>query len=65
MKIQRKHHILGTLETTYLAEMNKVGLVSEGHGKKNIHRNEIMFRCSILRNILNGRSVLEIAYKCK
>ena len=30
---QRKEKILVTLETTYLLEMNKVELVSEGHGK--------------------------------
>ena len=45
--------------------MNKVVLISEGHGKKYIHRNEIMFRCLILINIVHCRSVLEIAYKCR
>ena len=36
-KIQRNSQILGTLETTYLMEINKVELISEGHGKKNIY----------------------------
>ena len=31
---QYKDHILGSFETTYLAEMNKVYLISEGYGKK-------------------------------
>ena len=59
-QIQRKEKSLGTLETTYLAEMDKVELVSEGHGKKSIHKKERMFRCLIWRNIINGRSVLNI-----
>ena len=37
MKSLHKKKISGTLETTYLVEMNKVELVSEGHGKKQIH----------------------------
>ena len=45
--------------------MNTVELVSKGHGKKNVHRNEIMFCCLILRNIINVRSVLESAEKCR
>ena len=36
LKIQRKGEILGTLETTYLVEINKVELVSEGHDKKKL-----------------------------
>ena len=31
---QCKDNIVGTLETTYLVEMNKFELVSEEHGKK-------------------------------
>ena len=65
LKIQCKEKILGSLETTYLVEMNKYGLVSEGHGKKNIHKNERMVRCLILRNIKNCRSVVDSAKKCK
>ena len=49
----------------YLVEMNKVELVSKGHGKKNINRNDRMFRYLILRNIINGRSVLDSSEKCK
>ena len=33
-QIQRKEKSLGTLKTTYLVEMNKYKLVSEGHCKK-------------------------------
>ena len=62
---QFKEIILVTLETTYLVEINKVGLVYEENCKKNIHRNEIVFRCFILRNIINNRSVLDSAEKCK
>ena len=49
----------------YLVEMNKIELVSKGHGKKDIHINEIMFRFLILRNIINDKSVLESAKKCR
>ena len=45
--------------------MNKVELVSEGHGKKKyIHKNESIFSCLILRNIINRRILLESAKKC-
>ena len=63
-KSQCKDQRLGTLETTYLVEMNIVELVSERHGKQS-HKNERMFCCLILRNIINGRGVLESVYKCK
>ena len=36
MKIQQKEQSLGTLETKYLAEMNKVELILEGHSKNHI-----------------------------
>ena len=49
----------------YLMEIHKVELVSEGHGKKNKHINERMFRCLILVNIINGRCMLDSAEKCK
>ena len=46
--------------------MNKVELVSEGHGNiKKIHGNERILCCLVLRNIINGRSVLETSDKCK
>ena len=32
MKIQQKEQSLGTLETTYLEEKNKVEFISEGNG---------------------------------
>ena len=45
-------------------ETNGFGLISEGHGKKkDIHGNERMFLYLVLRNIINGRSVLESAEK--
>ena len=44
-------------------EKDKVELVFEGHGTKNMHKNEIIFLFLILRNIINGRSVLESADK--
>ena len=58
-------NILGNLETTYLVEMNRIGLVSEVCGNKNTHINERMFCCLILRNIINGRTVVESAEKYK
>ena len=45
--------------------MNKVESVPEGHVMKNIHRNERMFYCLILRNTINNISVFEISEKCK
>ena len=45
--------------------MYNVKLISEGHGKRKIHGNEIMLCCFILRNIINYRSVLESADKCR
>ena len=45
--------------------MNKVELVSKGHGEKYININDRMFRYLILRNIINGRSVLDSSEKCK
>ena len=52
-------------KAVYLEEMNKFEFIFEGHGKKNIHKNEIIFRCLILRNIINVISMLEIAEKFK
>ena len=53
----------------YLVKMNKVEMISEGHGKKYIYRNDRMFCCLILINIIHGRIVLESAdkykYNCK
>ena len=40
-------------------------MVSEGHGKKYIHKNERMLHFLILRNIINVRSVLDTAEKSK
>ena len=34
LQSKRKEQSLGTLKTTYLAKMNKVELISEGHGNK-------------------------------
>ena len=45
--------------------MSRVELVSEEHVEMYVYKNEIMFRCLILRNIINGRSLLEIAHKFK
>ena len=45
--------------------MNRIGLVSEVCGNKNTHINERMFCCLILRNIINGRTVVESAEKYK
>ena len=63
MKIQQKEQSLGTLETTYLEEKNKVEFISEGNGKKKIRKCLRMFRCLILRNFINGSSVFESAEK--
>ena len=46
-------------------ETNKVKLISGGHVNKNIHRNDIMLRCFILINMINGRSVLDSEEKFK
>ena len=48
--------------------MNKVELIFEGRGQNiyiYIYGNEIMVCYLVLREIINGRSVLEITDKCK
>ena len=60
-QIQGKEKSLGTLETTYLVEINKFELVTEGHGKKYIHKNESMLRCLILIYIINESAALWLA----
>ena len=46
--------------------MNKVELISESRSKeKEIHGDERIFCYFIFRNVINGRSVLDIADKCK
>ena len=45
----------------YLVEINKVELIPEGHGKKNVNKNKRMFRCLILKMIINSRSVFKSA----
>ena len=60
-QIQSKEDFLGA---SYLVGKNKAELVYEGHGKKNIHINDRIFRCLVSRNIINLRSVLESVDKC-
>ena len=45
--------------------MNKVELIFEGPGKKNIRINKITVSSLVLVNTINGRSVLESADKFK
>ena len=37
---QRREKSLGTIETTYLLEINKFEFISEGHGKKKTRKQE-------------------------